>query len=103
MNTWGSFGDNAFEVGLERALASPGLRYAKEMLLGKAAPKAAIPCTTCAIYLTRSRTQRWLPPPEPRRGLVRRLQRYGLGRWVVWIDNRLGRYAFPVARALNIT
>ena len=103
VNTWGSFGDNAFEVGLERALASPGLRYAKEMLLGKAAPKAAIPCTTCAIYLTRSRTQRWLPPPERRRGLVRRLQRYGLGRWVVWIDNRLGRYAFPVARALNIT
>jgi len=51
----------AFEVGLERALASPGLRYAKEMLLGKAAPKAAIPCTTCAIYVTRSRTQRWLP------------------------------------------
>ena len=103
MNTWGSFGDNAFEVGLERALASPGLRYAKEMLLGKAAPKAAIPCTTCAIYVTRSRTQRWLSPPEPRRGLMRLLQRHGLGRWVVWIDNRLGRYAFPVARALNIT
>jgi len=103
VNTWGSFGDNAFEVGLERALASPGLRYAKEMLLGKAPPKAAIPCTTCAIYVTRSRTQRWLPPPEPRRGLVRRLQRYGLGRWVVWIDNRLGRFALPVARALNVT
>ena len=102
VNTWGTFGDNAFEVGLERALASPGLRYAKEMLLGKAPPKAGIPCTTCAVYATRSRAQRWLPP-EPRGGLTRVLQRHGLGRWVVWIDNRLGRYLSPVVRSLHAT
>ena len=102
VNTWGTFGDNAFEVGLERALASPGLRYAKEMLLGKAPPKAGIPCTTCAIYATRSRAQRWLPP-EPRGGLTRVLQRHGLGRWVVWIDNRLGRYLSPLVHSLHLT
>ena len=102
VNTWGTFGDNAFEVGLERALASPGLRYAKEMLLGKAPPKAGIPCTTCAVYATRSRAQRWLPP-EPRGGLTRVLQRHGLGRWVVWIDNRLGRYLSPLVRSLHLT
>src|SRR5436190_628744 len=102
VNTWGTFGDNALEVGLERALASPGLHYAKEMLLGKAPPKAGIPCTTCAVYAARSRAQRWLPS-EPRGGLMRLLQRHGLRRWVVWVDNRLGRYLSPVVRSLHAT
>jgi len=103
VNTWGSFGENAFEVGLERALGSEKLSYAKEMLSGRASPKAGIPCTTCSSYLSRARTRRWLPPVPARRGVMAFLRRRGMGRLVVWIDNRFGRFLVPVVRLLRIS
>jgi len=106
MNTWEVFGENAFEVGLKRALGSDNLRYAKQMLTGKAPPKEGIPCTSCPSYLSRVPTGRWLDPPAPRAGLLSPmglLRRHGMGRLVVWIDNHFGRYLLPIVRLLHVT
>jgi MoaA/NifB/PqqE/SkfB family radical SAM enzyme len=44
------FGGNAFSDGLPAALNSPSLRYARAMLLGRAAPREDIPCTACGVF-----------------------------------------------------
>ncbi len=50
-NFWGDFGANAFTDGLEQAVNSERMAYAREMLLGEKPPRGDIPCTTCEIYL----------------------------------------------------
>ena len=59
-NFWGEFGGNAFVDGLETAVNSPGMRYAREMLLGKKPPRDDIPCATCDIYEFRKANGRWV-------------------------------------------
>ncbi len=41
---------NAFEAGLGPLLRSERYRYARRMLVGRAPPRADIPCTTCPLY-----------------------------------------------------
>ncbi|MEO3430728.1 radical SAM protein [Pelagibius sp. CAU 1746] len=50
-NFWGDFGANAFTDGLEKAVNSEKMLYAREMLLGEKPARDDIPCTTCEIYL----------------------------------------------------
>jgi hypothetical protein len=92
VNMWSSFGENVFAVGVKRALDSEKLRYAKEMLQGKVPRRDDIPCTTCAIYLNRATTRRWLRPPSAEPGLRGFLRRRGMGRVMVWVVNRRGRW-----------
>lgn len=79
-NFWGDFGGNAFESGLVNVLNDEKIEYARDMLVGKRAARADIPCTTCEIYMGMKRNQRWL-----KRGLrgwsmrqITKLRRFGL-------------------------
>ena len=49
-NNWGRFAGNVFRDGLEGSLNDETIRYAREMLLGRAEPRDDIPCTTCRLY-----------------------------------------------------
>jgi MoaA/NifB/PqqE/SkfB family radical SAM enzyme len=93
VNMWASFGENAFAVGVKKALAAEKLRYAKEMLQGRVPPRDDVPCTTCAIYKSRASDRHWLQPPPAEPGVKGFLRRHGLGRAAVWIDHRLGRWS----------
>jgi hypothetical protein len=101
VNTWGTFGPNAFEVGLARALGEGTLEHAKRMLEGRAPARADVPCSTCDIYVERARTGAWLRD-VPARGLAPFLRRHGMGRVVVWIANRFERPLLPVLRAIGM-
>ena len=59
-NFWGDFGVNAFDAGLEDALAGEKFRHAKQMLMGLAESRPDIPCTTCDLYHTMQRDKRWI-------------------------------------------
>jgi hypothetical protein len=63
-NFWGDFGVNAFDAGLETALASEPFGYAKQMLMGRAGPRPDIPCTTCDLYKTMQSDGRWISREE---------------------------------------
>ncbi len=103
VNVWGSFGDNAFDVGLARALGSERLVYAKRMVQGTAPPRDDVPCTQCSIYTARAAAAEWVQvPPEPT-GVGGWLRRRGRGRLVVWADNRFGRQLRPLTRAVGLT
>ena len=101
VNMWASFGENVFAVGVKRALEAEKLRYAKEMLQGKVPPRDDIPCATCAIYLNRATARRWLRPPPAEPGLRGFLRRRGMGRLMVWVVNRRGRWLQPVLTPLR--
>jgi MoaA/NifB/PqqE/SkfB family radical SAM enzyme len=64
-NFWGDFGGNAFRDGLRQAVNSEKMRYAREMLRGRAPARDDIPCTTCAIYVGMRTHGRWLMSPAP--------------------------------------
>lgn len=97
-NTWGTFGENALAVGLERALHSEKLEYAKQMLQGAVPARDDVPCTRCTIYEGRARKGRWLNPPPADPGVKGFLRRHGLGRAMVWFVNRRGRWLRPMLR-----
>jgi MoaA/NifB/PqqE/SkfB family radical SAM enzyme len=59
-NFWGDFGANAFREGLEAAVNSERMQYAREMLRGNAEARDDIPCATCEIYLEREASSNWL-------------------------------------------
>jgi MoaA/NifB/PqqE/SkfB family radical SAM enzyme len=59
-NFWGDFGGNVFRDGLEATVNNERMRYAREMLRGKAEPRDDIPCTTCEIYLGMKESSQWL-------------------------------------------
>ena len=63
-NFWGDFGVNAFEAGLEPALASERFQYAKQMVMGRAEPRPDIPCATCDLYKTMQSDGRWISREE---------------------------------------
>jgi hypothetical protein len=50
-NFWGDFGANAFTDGLEAAVNSERMRYARDMLRARAPARTDIPCTSCEMYL----------------------------------------------------
>jgi hypothetical protein len=60
-NYWGDFGSNALTDGLLQSINSERMRYARQMLLGRAPARPDIPCTTCDVYLDRKRTRAWVP------------------------------------------
>jgi MoaA/NifB/PqqE/SkfB family radical SAM enzyme len=59
-NCWGEFGGNALTDGLSRSINSEGMQYARQMLLGVAAARHDVPCTSCPVYIARTRTGNWL-------------------------------------------
>lgn len=59
-NHRGDFGGNAFSDGLLAVLNSPSLRYARAMLLGKAAPREGLPCTGCGVFRSMQSEGRYL-------------------------------------------
>ncbi|MEK6406572.1 MAG: SPASM domain-containing protein [Acidobacteriota bacterium] len=60
-NHWGEFGGNALTDGLLQSINSERMRYARQMLLGKAPARPDVPCTTCDVYIDRRRTGNWVP------------------------------------------
>ncbi|MEO8432012.1 MAG: radical SAM protein [Acidobacteriota bacterium] len=79
VNHWGDFG-NVFESGLLPAVNGEKMRYAREMLQGRAPARPDIPCSTCSIYGRMSETSRWVNPDEVTPSLPRRLLRPLLSR-----------------------
>ena len=63
-NFWGTFGGNAFEDGLDQAINGEGIAYAREMLMGRAAERADLPCTTCDLYQTMKHDRTWIAAGE---------------------------------------
>jgi MoaA/NifB/PqqE/SkfB family radical SAM enzyme len=59
-NFWGDFGGNAFTDGLEAAVNSEKMQYARGMLMGKNPSRDDIPCTTCEIYHSRQSKGDWV-------------------------------------------
>ena len=102
VNSWGAFGDNVLEVGLERALGGERLAYAKRMLQGTAPARDDVPCTACATYVGLAGARQWIEAPPPPQGVAGFLKRHGLGRTVVWINNRYGSQLLPVLERLRL-
>ena len=65
-NFWGDFGANAFSDGLVVSVNSPGMRRARQMLLGKKPARTGIPCATCSTYSDMLTGGRWLTRSEVR-------------------------------------
>lgn len=63
INHWGDFG-HVEKNGLAAGLTSEKIEYAKQMLLGRSPAREDIPCTTCNIYETMQKNERWLRPSE---------------------------------------
>ena len=59
-NNWKPFDGNVFEDGLEAALNSEQIAYARDMLRGKAEARADVPCTTCRIYKDMAKSGRFI-------------------------------------------
>lgn len=59
-NFWGDFGDNVYSHGLLESINGEKMRYARKMLMGEAAPREDIPCTTCDLYTQRQGSQEWM-------------------------------------------
>lgn len=68
------FGSNVFTDGLLSALNNPVIRHARAMVLGEAAPREDVPCTSCDIFHSMQRTGRYLKRGASRQ--VFRLARY---------------------------
>jgi MoaA/NifB/PqqE/SkfB family radical SAM enzyme len=63
-NFWGHFGGNAFQDGLDETVNGEGIRHARAMLMGRAAERPGLPCTTCDLYQTMKRDGTWLTDAE---------------------------------------
>lgn len=59
VNHWGDFG-NAFKEGLVESVNNEKINYARQMLLGKTASRADIPCATCHYYQNMAEDRAWL-------------------------------------------
>jgi hypothetical protein len=66
VNYWGDFGTNVFAEGLDAAMRHPQMEYARRMLLGVAAPRPGVPCTTCDQYRAMALTRTWIREDELR-------------------------------------
>jgi hypothetical protein len=101
VNTWGTFGPNAFEVGLRRAIDDEKYRYAQRMLRGQEPARSDVPCVLCDVYLRRAHTGEWQTVPTER-GIGPFLRRRGMGRAFEWITNRFERPLLPILRAFRL-
>jgi MoaA/NifB/PqqE/SkfB family radical SAM enzyme len=59
-NFWGDFGGNAFRDGLLASLNADKMMYARDMLLGRKAQRADIPCAACSMYAEMKSSGRFL-------------------------------------------
>ncbi len=59
-NNWKAFDGNVFEDGLEGALNSRQIQYARRMLTDAIEPLADVPCTTCSVYRNMRKERRTL-------------------------------------------
>jgi mannose-6-phosphate isomerase-like protein (cupin superfamily) len=59
-NFWGDFGANAFTDGLGPSVNGPGMRCARQMLLGKKSATDGIPCASCDLYADMRARGKWL-------------------------------------------
>lgn len=59
VNRWGDFG-RATDWRLSEAVNNERIRYARRMLMGRQAPRADIPCTTCTYYQAIRAAENWL-------------------------------------------
>jgi len=57
---WGNFGDVGADGGFTAAVNSDRIRHARQMLMGRAPPRADIPCSSCAHYRHRKASGRWI-------------------------------------------
>jgi len=64
VNYWQDFGTNAFAEGLTASTRHPNMNYAREMLLGRAAPRLEIPCTRCYHFEEIQESGDWLTEDE---------------------------------------
>jgi quercetin dioxygenase-like cupin family protein len=104
-NFWGEFGGNAFTDGLVTSVNTAGIRYAREMLLGKKPPREGIPCTTCEMYAEMKARGNWVE-----RRIVSPSAIYRLARWVyrtlsrnralAWFLTRMRRRIFARPESL---
>ncbi len=63
-NSWSDFGANAFSQGLELAVNSEKICYARQMLTGTVPSRPDIPCTSCHRYLKMKLYNRYLNRPD---------------------------------------
>jgi glycosyltransferase involved in cell wall biosynthesis len=59
-NFWGDFGQDTFNIGLEKAINSEKMSYARLMLKGLVVSRSDIPCTSCEIYKDRQARKDWI-------------------------------------------
>lgn len=101
-NIWGSFG-NAFDDGLVNVLEGDKLRYAKEMVMGRAPRRDDMPCIHCKHYHTMEETGAYVSEADLKSPLIQgpgheALRR--IGRGVVRAINRNDRIANTVVKQL---
>ena len=63
-NKWGVFGGNVFESGLMGAINNEKIRYAREMLMGRAPAREDMPCMKCGIYQSMVTSGNWITKKE---------------------------------------
>jgi MoaA/NifB/PqqE/SkfB family radical SAM enzyme/quercetin dioxygenase-like cupin family protein len=103
INYWADFG-NAFTEGLEEAINSESLTYARNMLMGKVPAREGIACTTCRVYHRIQAGGAWIredeiaPPYVPSRRRVMLENKY-LGFDAVRFLWRVGGHARHPAKA----
>jgi MoaA/NifB/PqqE/SkfB family radical SAM enzyme len=59
VNHWSDFG-NAFAKPIDQVLGDETMTYARQMLMGKAAPREDIPCFSCSHFQAISETGTWM-------------------------------------------
>lgn len=63
-NSWGEFGGNAFSGELLELLNGARMRYARDMLMGRAPARDDVPCSVCDLYAEMRETRRWITDEE---------------------------------------
>ena len=76
-NGWQDFGD-VFQEGLVNVFNSERLNYARDMLMGKNAPREDVPCASCELYREISAHKSWISTGFIRRVKWRRKIQAGL-------------------------
>jgi MoaA/NifB/PqqE/SkfB family radical SAM enzyme len=91
-NFWGSFGGNALEQGVDAAVNSETMRYARDMLTGRVPSRDDIPCASCDLYLQMRKEEDWLVPPASAssvRRVGRAVKRFAVPRSAKGWTNRM--------------
>ena len=67
-NFWGDFGGNVLADGFLPAVNSERMAHARAMVLGRAAPRDNVPCTTCDLYIRMRESGQFLNRDDIARG-----------------------------------